>query len=171
MEGNSCYHGGQPWVSDVFASALWAADYLLRVAQAGYAGVNLHGGGEGYYAPITGEPNAAQLRPQYYAMGLAQRFAGATFVSVAPRQCARGDCLCGAHGGRDVGGAGEQVWQSSPGEAARQRRTSVGMLDTDRVIDRSEGRRQICADKYGRAGVPAYAAALWKLPLMRARNG
>jgi hypothetical protein len=25
-EGNSCYHGGQPGVSDAFASALWAAD-------------------------------------------------------------------------------------------------------------------------------------------------
>jgi hypothetical protein len=56
-EGNSCYHGGQPGVSDAFASAPWAADYSLRVAQAGYGGVNLHGGGEGYYAPITGEPN------------------------------------------------------------------------------------------------------------------
>ena len=35
-EGNSCYHGGQPGVSDAFASALWAADYSLRVARAGY---------------------------------------------------------------------------------------------------------------------------------------
>ncbi len=82
-EGNSCYHGGQPGVSDAFASALWAADYLLRVAQAGYAGVNLHGGGEGYYAPITGEPNATKLQPEYYGMLLAQRFAGATFVGLS----------------------------------------------------------------------------------------
>jgi hypothetical protein len=82
-EGNSCYHGGQPGVSDAFASALWAADYMLRVAQAGYTGVNLHGGGEGYYAPITGEPNATKLRPEYYGMRLAQRFAGATFIGVS----------------------------------------------------------------------------------------
>src|SRR5581483_8435353 len=75
--------GGQPGVSDAFASALWAADYSLRVAQAGFAGVNLHGGGEGYYAPVTGEPNATKLRPEYYGMQLAQQFAGATFVSAS----------------------------------------------------------------------------------------
>jgi hypothetical protein len=82
-EGNSCYHGGQPGVSDAFASALWAADYLLRVAQAGYAGVNLHSGGEGYYAPITGDANNTKLRPEYYGMMLAQQFAGATFTGVS----------------------------------------------------------------------------------------
>jgi hypothetical protein len=82
-EGNTCYHGGQPGVSDAFASALWAADYSLRVARAGFAGVNLHGGGEGYYAPITGEPNGTKLRPEYYGMQFAQQFAGATFVSAS----------------------------------------------------------------------------------------
>ncbi|SEG62928.1 hypothetical protein SAMN05421819_3930 [Bryocella elongata] len=43
-EGNTCYRGGKPGVSDVFASALWSADYLLQLASLGYAGVNLHGG-------------------------------------------------------------------------------------------------------------------------------
>jgi hypothetical protein len=43
-EGNTCHHGGKPGVSDVFASALWSADYLLKLASLGYAGVNLHGG-------------------------------------------------------------------------------------------------------------------------------
>ncbi len=43
-EGNTCYRGGKPGVSDVFASSLWAADYLLSLAGLGYAGVNLHGG-------------------------------------------------------------------------------------------------------------------------------
>jgi hypothetical protein len=28
-EGNTCYRGGKPGVSDVFAAALWAADYAL----------------------------------------------------------------------------------------------------------------------------------------------
>jgi hypothetical protein len=28
-EGNTCYRGGKPGVSDVFAAALWAADYSL----------------------------------------------------------------------------------------------------------------------------------------------
>jgi hypothetical protein len=43
-EGNTCYRGGKPGVSDVFASALWAADYSLLLASNGYSGVNLHGG-------------------------------------------------------------------------------------------------------------------------------
>jgi len=43
-EGNTCYRGGKPGVSDVFASALWAADYSLLLAGNGYSGVNLHGG-------------------------------------------------------------------------------------------------------------------------------
>ena len=43
-EGNTCYRGGKPWVSDVFAAALWSADYALLLASNGYSGINLHGG-------------------------------------------------------------------------------------------------------------------------------
>ncbi len=43
-EGNTCYRGGKPGVSDVFAAALWSADYALQLASRGYTGVNLHGG-------------------------------------------------------------------------------------------------------------------------------
>ena len=43
-EGNTCYRGGKPGVSDVFAAALWAADYSLLLATNDYSGVNLHGG-------------------------------------------------------------------------------------------------------------------------------
>jgi hypothetical protein len=43
-EGNTCYRGGKPGVSDVFASALWSADYSLLLASNGYSGINLHGG-------------------------------------------------------------------------------------------------------------------------------
>ena len=43
-EGNTCYRGGKPGVSDVFAAALWSADYSLLLASNGYGGVNLHGG-------------------------------------------------------------------------------------------------------------------------------
>ena len=32
-EGNSCYRGGKPGVSNAFCSALWAADYLLKLAE------------------------------------------------------------------------------------------------------------------------------------------
>ena len=43
-EGNTCYRGGKPSLSDVFAAALWAADYSLLLAANNYCGVNLHGG-------------------------------------------------------------------------------------------------------------------------------
>lgn len=86
-EGNSCFHGGKPGVSDTFASALWAGDYMLQVAQAGYLGVNLHGGGEGLYTPIAGSPSGGfKTRPVFYGMLLAQRFAGRTFVQASLSQ-------------------------------------------------------------------------------------
>ncbi|HEV2424550.1 MAG TPA: hypothetical protein VGZ29_06965 [Terriglobia bacterium] len=43
-EGNTCYRGGKPGVSDVFAAALWSADYSLLLASNNYSGVNLQGG-------------------------------------------------------------------------------------------------------------------------------
>jgi len=83
-EGNSCYHGGKPLVSDTLASALWGGDYMLQVAQAGYIGVNLHGGGNGLYTPIAGDtPQGFTARPVYYGMLLAARFAGSTFLDAS----------------------------------------------------------------------------------------
>ena len=43
-EGNTVYRGGKSGLSDRFAAALWAADYLLTLMHFGYSGVNLHGG-------------------------------------------------------------------------------------------------------------------------------
>jgi len=83
-EGNSCFHGGKPGVSDTVASALWSGDYMLQVAQAGYLGVNLHGGGNGLYTPIAGSlEEGFTARPVYYGMLLAERFAGSTLVSAS----------------------------------------------------------------------------------------
>jgi hypothetical protein len=53
-EGNTCYRGGKPGVSDVFAAALWAADYSLLLASNDYSGVNLHGGTEKSVANSVG---------------------------------------------------------------------------------------------------------------------
>ncbi|HEY2761585.1 MAG TPA: hypothetical protein VGI75_12600, partial [Pirellulales bacterium] len=100
-EGNSCYRGGKPGMSDALASALWGGDYMLTLASAGCAGVNLHGGsrnilsaslgnhmpGEsvakagsdnkgGYYTPIAGELDQGfKARPIFYGMLLANQFA------------------------------------------------------------------------------------------------
>jgi len=43
-EGNTVYRGGKPGLSDVFASALWSANYMFQLMSMGYSGVNLHGG-------------------------------------------------------------------------------------------------------------------------------
>ena len=74
-EGNTCYRGGKPGLSDVFAASLWAADYLLKLASLGYAGVNLHGGEGQMVANSLGgklpgeelmaDPTAPHPRPFY----------------------------------------------------------------------------------------------------------
>jgi hypothetical protein len=76
-ETNSCYGGGKLGVSDTFASALWAANYMLELAAAGVSGVNFHGGGKGPYTPIAGSPEQGfSARPIYYGMLLAGQVAG-----------------------------------------------------------------------------------------------
>jgi hypothetical protein len=107
-EGNTCYRGGKPGLSDVFAASLWAADYLLKLASLGYAGVNLHGGEGQMVANSLGgklpgeelmaDPKAPHPRPFYtpiadidgkyisepvsFGMRFAQQFAGATTIPI-----------------------------------------------------------------------------------------
>lgn len=81
-EGNSCWDGGKPGVSDTFASALWCSGYMLQCAARGWTGVNLHGGGNGYYTPIAGAPSTGfTRRPEYFGMRFAQHFVGAQLVT------------------------------------------------------------------------------------------
>jgi hypothetical protein len=54
-EGNSCYRGGKPGMSDAFASALWVGDYMLMLATAGCVGVNLHGGSREFLRASLGD--------------------------------------------------------------------------------------------------------------------
>jgi hypothetical protein len=107
-EGNTCYRGGKPGMSDVFAASLWSADYLLKLASLGYAGVNLHGGDgqmvanslggklpgddlvhddpashpHPYYTPIAHIAGKYVGEPVSFGMRFAQRFSGATFVGI-----------------------------------------------------------------------------------------
>jgi len=108
-EGNSCYRGGKPGMSDAFAAALWGGDYMLELASLGCAGVNLHGGSSaflsaslgdhtpgmevaktpqkmraGFYTPISSEPGATvKAMPIFYGMLMAQQLAGGTPLRVA----------------------------------------------------------------------------------------
>jgi hypothetical protein len=110
-EGNTCFRGGKPGVSDVFASALWSADDLLHLAQRGYTGVNLHGGDgqmvanslggklpgdelvlaahgnpaehpHPYYTPIAHIGARYIAEPVSYGMRLAGAFAGAQMIAL-----------------------------------------------------------------------------------------
>jgi hypothetical protein len=115
-EGNSCYRGGKPDMSNAFASALWAGDLMLQLASLGCAGVNLHGGESGFlsasvgdhtpglaatnkaqnrrggfYTPISSEKNAdVYAMPIFYGMLLANQFAGATFLRAELKTVANG---------------------------------------------------------------------------------
>ena len=107
-EGNSCYRGGKPGMSNAFASALWAGDYMLELARLGCVGVNLHGGrgsflsaglGDhtpgmdvaktpqamraGFYTPILSEPDSAvKAMPIFYGMLVANQFAGGVMLEM-----------------------------------------------------------------------------------------
>ena len=108
-EGNTCFRGGKPGVSDVYAAALWAADYLLDLACRGYAGANLHGGTGKYvgnslgghlpgddllqpadaathphpfYTPIAHIGDSYVAEPVSYGMLFAGHFAGATVFPI-----------------------------------------------------------------------------------------
>ena len=108
-EGNTCYRGGKPGVSDVFAASLWAADYCLLLASLGYVGVNLHGGGgqevanslggklpgealmadptlphpRPFYTPIADINGKEVFEPVAYGMLFAGHFAGATMLPIS----------------------------------------------------------------------------------------
>jgi hypothetical protein len=80
-EGNTCYAAGKKGVSDTFASALWAVDFMMTIAQSGGIGVNLHGGGSGLYTPVAGSMREGYTaRPIYYGMLLVRQLLGSTLL-------------------------------------------------------------------------------------------
>ncbi|GIH13985.1 glycosyl hydrolase family 79 C-terminal domain-containing protein [Rugosimonospora africana] len=98
-ETNSAVGGGIEGVSDVYASALWAMDYNLTMAQAGFAGLNFHGGfgvcGEPLfngkyqrYTPIcaaTAQDEQDKIytaAPEYYGLYMASQLASGRFLPV-----------------------------------------------------------------------------------------
>lgn len=85
-EGNSCWNGGEPGVSNTFASALWCANYLMTCMQRGWVGANMHGGGNGLYTPIAGAPSAGfTQRPEFFGIQFARRFVGSHWIPCALR--------------------------------------------------------------------------------------
>lgn len=84
-EGNSIWGQGKPGISNVFASALWALDFMWSVAENKGQGVNFHGGGVRFvYTPINGENGVTTARPLYYSM-LAFRYGAIGNKIIPPR--------------------------------------------------------------------------------------
>jgi hypothetical protein len=99
-ETNSASGGGILGVSDTYASALWAMDYSLLMAQDGFSGLNFHGGlgvcdaplynGKyQIYTPICAA-NAADAQakiytaaPEYYGLYMAARMGPGRFLPVS----------------------------------------------------------------------------------------
>jgi len=92
-ETNNISCGGQPAVSDSFASALWATDYTARAMSSGVSGLNFHGNVANHtgYSPlaaltpsdmIAGRLNA---QPEWYALLLAHQLVGSRPLRVGVR--------------------------------------------------------------------------------------
>lgn len=82
-ETNSASSGGKNGVSNVFASALWGADYLFDLAENGVVGANFHGGfSTSNYTPIEFNNNQYTAMPLYYAMLLFHTVAQGRVVPV-----------------------------------------------------------------------------------------
>jgi hypothetical protein len=98
-ETNSAVGGGIAGVSDVYASSLWAMDYSLVLAQAGFSGVNFHGGfgvcgaplfnGKfQLYTPLCAASTQDQQNkifkamPEYYGLYMATRLGPGRFLPI-----------------------------------------------------------------------------------------
>jgi len=98
-ETNSAAGGGVVGVSDTYASALWAFDYSLLMAQDGFSGLNFHGGlgvceaplfnGKfQIYTPVCAANDADakaavyKAMPEYYGLYMAAQMGGGRFLPV-----------------------------------------------------------------------------------------
>ncbi len=83
-EANNVSCGGEAGISNTFASALWAVQFLVRAMSAGVVGVNLHGHIEscGGYSPLCAVNPAAlfadhlRAQPEWYALLFAKPLVG-----------------------------------------------------------------------------------------------
>ncbi len=151
-EANSCYNGGKPGVSDTFASALWAGDLMLDLANRGAVGVNLHGGGVGVYTPIaTDSMGQSSARPEYYGLWLAAQFAGGEMVRVdAPEAKAANVTVYAANTGKGLllaalnkGPQAVRLALSGTPTQGQSTRLSAPSLDSTTGVEFGQGARKV----------------------------
>jgi hypothetical protein len=180
-EGNSCYRGGKPGVSNAFAASLWAGDYMLELASLGCAGVNLHGGrsefltaglgghtpgkdaakapqsvSNGFYSPIQSEAGrAVKAMPVFYGMMVANQFAGCQMMRT---ECDWKGVNATAYGARGADGVRVAIFNKD--EARAMRVTMRGVRGSSRVW-RLEGPRLDATEGVTLAGAEVGEHARW----------
>jgi hypothetical protein len=84
-ETNDVSCKGEPGVSNAFASALWAADYIARAMRSGLRGVDFHDLPELplSYSPLVGEGSALHANPEWYALLLTHALQGTSVLPTA----------------------------------------------------------------------------------------
>ena len=93
-ETNDVSCGGEPGVSNTFASALWASDFIARAMAAGVAGINFHGNVANPlgYSPLAADTPQAidsgmlSAHPEWYALLLARQLLGSQPLPTLVRQ-------------------------------------------------------------------------------------
>lgn len=92
-ETNDISCKGEPGVSDTFASALWASDYIARALTLGVRGLDFHDliTWPGSYSPLVASPGGLHANPEWYALLLAGRLRGARPVRATVHGAATGD--------------------------------------------------------------------------------
>jgi hypothetical protein len=82
-ETNNISCKGRPGVSNTFASALWAADYVGRAMAAGIRNLDFHNliSWHGSYSPLVETANGLHPNPEWYALLMAERLRGARPLS------------------------------------------------------------------------------------------
>ena len=101
-ECNNVWGGGKAGVSDVFASTLWALDFMWTAAGHDAQGINFHDGEGIVYSPVSMSAGKAVVHPEYYAM-LAFKYAGAG-GTIIPVDIAATNYVCSAYACTNPGG-------------------------------------------------------------------
>jgi hypothetical protein len=193
-EGNSCYRGGKPGMSNAFAAALWVGDYMLELASLGCAGVNLHGGRSefltaglgghtpgkdaakttqavpnGYYSPIQSEAGKeVKAMPVYYGMMVANQLAGSTMMRA---ECDWNGVNATAYAARGEDGMRVAIFNKD--EAASVRIVLHGATSTAVRVWRLEGPRLDATEGVTLAGAEIADHARWtpRAERLKVRDG
>jgi hypothetical protein len=172
--------GGKQGVSDTFAAALWALDYLFVLAEHGCAGVNMetgvnHIGWISHYTPISDDLKGHYGKaPEYYGLNAFAFMAGGEVVAVdcqagginiVAHAVRKGREICVALINKDLNHDAEVfVTAGGPVHVTRRMQLTAPSAETNAGIEleRVKGMDAPARDTAARLGIgPASAVMLW----------